>query len=180
MQRIDLSQVVSKFIGETEKNLATVFTEAARRDWILFFDEADALFGKRTATSSSHDRYANQEVAYLLQRVEDHPGLVILATNLKSNLDEAFARRFQISIHFAPPDATQRERLWRESFGRHVPLAPAVDLRRIAEAYDLTGGQIINVVRHAAIMAAKHGAPVQPAAIDAGCRRELHSIGRAL
>jgi hypothetical protein len=180
VQRIDLSQVVSKFIGETEKNLAAVFTAAAQQDWILFFDEADALFGKRTATASSHDRYANQEVAYLLQRVEDHPGLVILATNLKSNLDEAFARRFQISIHFAPPDATQRERLWRESFGRHVPLSPAVDFRRIAEAYDLTGGQIINVVRHAAIMAAKHGTPVQPAALDAGCRRELQAVGRTV
>lgn len=180
VQRIDLSQVVSKFIGETEKNLALVFAEAERRDWILFFDEADALFGKRTATATAHDRYANQEVAFLLQRVEDHPGIVILATNLKSNLDEAFARRFQIAIHFPPPTAEQRERLWRDTFGEHVPLDAAVDLTRTAEAYELTGGQILNVVRHAAIAAAQHGAAVQQAEIDEGCRRELRSVGRTV
>ncbi len=98
--RIDLSKVVSKYIGETEKNLSNIFDMAENKDWILFFDEADALFGKRTSASDSKDRYANQEVADLLQRIEDFPGIVILATNLKSNLDEAFARRFQSMIYF--------------------------------------------------------------------------------
>ncbi len=100
VHRVDLSQVVSKYIGETEKNLDAVFEKATNKDWILFFDEADALFGKRTDVKDSHDRYANQEVSYLLQRIEDHPGLSILATNLKGNIDKAFTRRFQTVLQF--------------------------------------------------------------------------------
>lgn len=98
--RIDLSMIISKYIGETEKNLSKVFADAENKNWILFFDEADALFGKRTGVRDAHDKYANQEVAYLLQRIEDHNGLVILATNMKSNIDEAFTRRFQTVIRF--------------------------------------------------------------------------------
>lgn len=177
--RIDLSQVVSKYIGETEKNLAAVFAEASRRNWILFFDEADALFGKRTQTSSSNDRYANQEVAYLLQRIEDHPGIVILATNLKSNLDDAFARRFQAVIYFAPPDAEQRVRLWRNTFGAKVKLAPGVELARISREHEVTGGQIVNVVRSACLAAVQgHGKIVGLAEILTGIRREARKEGR--
>lgn len=151
--RIDLSMVVSKYIGETEKNLANVFDRAQNENWILFFDEADALFGKRTETSSSNDRYANQEISYLLQRVEDFRGTVILATNLKANIDEAFARRFQSLAYFPMPDAEQRLRLWRGIINERCRLAPNVDLHRLAEEYELSGGAIINVLRYAAIKA---------------------------
>lgn len=151
--RIDLSMVVSKYIGETEKNLANVFDQAKNKNWILFFDEADALFGKRTQTSSSNDRYANQEVSYLLQRVEDFPGVVILATNLKANIDEAFARRFQASIFFPLPDAEHRLRLWQGYFKGKCPLAQNADLVDLAEKYELSGGAIANIVRYGAIRA---------------------------
>lgn len=151
--RIDLSMIVSKYIGETEKNLANVFDQAVNKNWILFFDEADALFGKRTQTSSSNDRYANQEISYLLQRVEDYPGVVILATNLKANIDDAFARRFQTSVHFAMPDADQRLRLWQGMFLNSRLLASGVDLVKLAENYELSGGAITNAVRYAAIQA---------------------------
>jgi SpoVK/Ycf46/Vps4 family AAA+-type ATPase len=121
----------------------------------LFFDEADALFGKRTQTSSSNDRYANQEISYLLQRVEDYPGVVILATNLKANIDEAFARRFQTSVHFAMPDADQRLRLWQGMFANNPLLSAGVDLVMLAETYELSGGAITNAVRYAAIQAVR-------------------------
>jgi hypothetical protein len=151
--RIDLSMIVSKFIGETEKNLANVFDQARTRNWILFFDEADALFGKRTETSSSNDRYANQEISYLLQRVEDFPGTVVLATNLKANIDEAFARRFQSLVYFPMPDAEQRLRLWEGILDGRCRVEKSVDLRKLAEDYELSGGAITNVVRYAAITA---------------------------
>ncbi len=125
------------------------------KNWILFFDEADALFGKRTQTSSSNDRYANQEVSYLLQRVEDYPGVVILATNLKANIDEAFARRFQTSVHFAMPDADQRLRLWQGMFSNSKLLSADTDLVKLAENYELSGGAITNAVRYAAIQAVR-------------------------
>lgn len=155
--RIDLSMVVSKYIGETEKNLANIFDQGKNKNWILFFDEADALFGKRTQTSSSNDRYANQEVSYLLQRVEDFPGVVILATNLKANIDEAFARRFQTSIYFSLPDAEQRLQLWQGYFKGKCNLEESVDLEKIAENYVLSGGAIANVVRYGAIRALHNG-----------------------
>ena len=154
--RIDLSMVVSKYIGETEKNLSGVFDQARNKNWILFFDEADALFGKRTQVSSSHDRYANQEISYLLQRVEDHAGVVILASNLKANIDEAFARRFQSVVYFPMPDAEQRLRLWTGIFDNRSPRAEDVDLKVLAEQYELSGGAITNVVRYAAIKALQH------------------------
>ncbi|MGY6412325.1 MAG: ATP-binding protein [Alkalilacustris sp.] len=156
--RIDLSMVVSKYIGETEKNLAGVFDRAAERGWILFFDEADALFGARSNGGTANDRHANQEVAYLLQRIEDCPGLVILATNLRGTIDEAFFRRFHAAILFPRPDARQRERLWRGVLGGQVPLDEDVDLRAMAQAHDLSGGSINNVVRHAAVTALRRGA----------------------
>jgi hypothetical protein len=151
--RIDLSMIVSKYIGETEKNLANVFDQAQHKNWILFFDEADALFGKRTQTSSSNDRHANQEISYLLQRVEDYPGIVILATNLKANIDEAFARRFQSLVYFPLPDVSQRHRLWENTLNGRSGLADGVDLKHLANEYELSGGAITNVVRYGAISA---------------------------
>ena len=151
--RIDLSMVVSKYIGETEKNLANVFDQAQHKNWILFFDEADALFGKRTQASSSNDRHANQEISYLLQRVEDFPGIVILATNLKANIDDAFARRFQSLVYFPLPDIEQRQRLWENTLNGRSGLADGVDLQHLASEYELSGGAITNVVRYGAISA---------------------------
>jgi hypothetical protein len=177
--RIDLSMVVSKYIGETEKNLAKVFDQAQHRRWILFFDEADALFGKRTATSSSNDRYANQEVAYLLQRVEDFPGIVILATNLKANIDDAFARRFQSLVYFPMPDAEQRLRLWQGTLGDTGRLAPEVDLPLLARQHELSGGAIANVARDAAINALQAGRErMTMADLRRGIARELRKEGR--
>ncbi len=177
--RIDWSMIVSKYIGETEKNLANVFDQAAHRQWILFFDEADALFGKRTATTNSNDRYANQEVSYLLQRVEDFPGNVILATNLKGNIDEAFARRFQSLVHFPMPDAEQRARLWQGMLRAPARMAPDVDLARLAEAHELSGGAIANVARHAAITALSAGRDAITAAdLQQGVVKELRKEGR--
>ena len=155
VHRVDLSMLVSKYIGETEKNLARVFDHAEQRSWILFFDEADALFGKRSETKDAHDRYANQEVAYLLQRIETFDGLAILASNLHQNLDEAFLRRFEAVVYFPPPRAEERLRLWREGFS---PLAQVTaDLERIARDYELTGGSIINVIRRVSLAAIAQG-----------------------
>jgi SpoVK/Ycf46/Vps4 family AAA+-type ATPase len=179
--RIDLSMVVSKFIGETEKNLAHVFDQAQARRWILFFDEADALFGKRTATANSNDRHANQEVSYLLQRVEDFPGIVILATNLKGNIDEAFARRFQSLVHFPMPDAEQRLRLWRGMLEPTGRLAADVDLTQLAESYELAGGAIANVVRCAALSALQAGRErITRADLLSGITKELRKEGRTV
>ena len=179
--RIDLSMVVSKFIGETEKNLANVFDQAQNRRWILFFDEADALFGKRTATSSSNDRHANQEVSYLLQRVEDFPGTVILATNLKANIDEAFARRFQSMVHFPMPDAEQRLRLWMGMFGGGDRLSADVDLAALAQEHELAGGAIANVVRFGALSALQAGRDrIVQGDLRKGVAKELRKEGRTL
>ena len=145
--RIDLSKVVSKYIGETEKNLSKVFDKAQHKDWILFFDEAEAVLGKRTGVKDAHDKYANQEVAYLLQRIESYPGLIVLATNLRSNIDEAFTRRFHSIIYFPKPSAEERELLWRKSFPAQVGFDSTLDLAQIARQYDLTGANIINIVQ---------------------------------
>ena len=149
---VDGSKVVSKYIGETEKNLARVFDIAENMDWILFFDEADALFGKRTLTSDSKDCYANQEVSFLLQRIEDYAGTILLSTNLKANIDPAFMRRFQILVHFPVPSAPQRFKLWKRSF-RKAPVDEAVDFKKIAKEYSISGGMILNVVRFCCVAA---------------------------
>lgn len=151
--RIDLSTVISKYIGETEKNLSNLFDKAASKNWILFFDEADALFGKRTNIRDAHDKYANQEVSYLLQRIENHSGLIILASNFKSNIDEAFIRRFHSVIHFPMPDKDERYQLWTKSLPAQLKLAGNADLRKIAELYDLTGANIINIVQFVCLKA---------------------------
>ena len=149
--RIDLSMVVSKYIGETEKNLAKVFDLAENRNWILFFDEADALFGKRTTTNSSNDRHANQEVAYLLQRIEDFPGTVILATNLLSNIDEAFLRRFQSVIYFPVPDQDLRLELWKKMLPEKWLGNKTEEMSREVARYELSGGSMANVIRRCAL-----------------------------
>ena len=179
--RIDLSLVVSKYVGETEKNLSKVFELAEGRSWILFFDEADALFGKRTGLKDAHDRYANQEVAYLLQRIEDYRGLVVLSTNLKSNMDEAFARRFQSVIRFPMPDAAQRERLWRETFSPNCVFEEGLDLKELAAKYEMAGGSILNVVQYASLMAMSRGESlIRKADALEGIRREFQKEGKVM
>ncbi|MEO5641904.1 MAG: ATP-binding protein [Bacteroidia bacterium] len=177
--RIDLSMIVSKYIGETEKNLANVFDQALNHKWILFFDEADALFGKRTSASSANDRYANQEVSYLLQRIEDYPGVVILATNLKSNIDEAFARRFQNMIHFPMPGVEERLILWKRAFSKSSTLDESADLYKIASEHILSGGAIINVVRYCSLMTIERGSNVILGSdIENGIKREFKKEGK--
>ena len=179
--RIDLSMLVSKYIGETEKNLANVFDQAQNKNWILFFDEADALFGKRTQTNTSNDRHANQEVAYLLQRIEDFPGIVILATNLKSNIDEAFARRFQSVIYFPLPDAALRERLWRNMLPRQWIPDGQVDLNRLASEYELSGGAMTNVVRFCALkLLSRQQKAISMNLLLEGLRKELYKEGEMI
>jgi len=179
--RVDLSLIVSKYIGETEKNLAKVFDYAEKRNWILFFDEADALFGKRTSTQSSNDRFANQEVAFLLQRIEDFPGVVILASNLKSNMDEAFSRRFQSTVFFPMPDANQRLLLWQKMFSGKIQPAPSCDLSAIAEKYELSGGSMINVLRYSTLKTVQKGASsISEKDILGGIRKEFQKYGRTI
>ncbi len=179
--RIDLSQVVSKYIGETEKNLETIFIKAIDKNWILFFDEADALFGKRTEVKSSNDRYANQEVSYLLQRIEDYPGLVILASNIKSNIDDAFLRRFQSIIHFSIPNAEERLKLWQKSMPASYSLEPTIDLKKIADKYELNGAAILNIVHYAALQAvAKKDQYIRAADIIEAMRKEYRKEERSM
>jgi SpoVK/Ycf46/Vps4 family AAA+-type ATPase len=149
--RIDLSRVVSKYIGETEKNLSHLFDKAEDKNWILFFDEADALFGKRTDIRDAHDKYANQEVAYLLQKIENYNGLVILATNQRGNIDDAFVRRFQAIIHFPMPGPAEREGIWNKTFPKQIEIDPEINWQQIASRYELTGAGIINVAQFCAI-----------------------------
>jgi len=178
---IDLSMIVSKYIGETEKNLSRVFDKAANKDWILFFDEADSLFGKRTNVSDAHDRYANQEVSYLLQRLEDHSGLVILASNMKSNIDEAFTRRFQSMIHFPVPKAAERYQLWQKAFSEKSFLDEDIDLRQIADKYELTGGSIVNIVRYASLMALYNNTnKIENKWILSGIKKEFQKEGKTI
>ena len=179
--RVDLSQVISKYIGETEKNLSNIFDQAEHRNWILFFDEADSLFGARTQTNNSNDRAANQEISYLLQRVEDFPGIVILASNLKSNIDEAFSRRFQNSIYFPLPEPEERMRLWSNIFAKKSVLAKDVDLNSFAEKYELAGGALTNVARYAALCAIQENRKkICNGDITKALAKELHKEGKIL
>ena len=179
--RIDLSMVVSKYIGETEKNLSNVFDQAQNKHWILFFDEADALFGKRTQAGNSNDRHANQEVSYLLQRIEDFPGIVILASNLKTNIDEAFARRFQSIIHFPVPTPGERKKLWNNMIPSAMKMEERITINEIAGEYELTGGAMINVIRHCAIKALQDNqTEVSKALLLEGIRKEFRKEGKVL
>lgn len=178
--KVDLSLVMSKYIGETEKNLARVFDQAEHKDWILFFDEADALFGKRSDTRDAHDRYANQEVAFLLQRIETFDGIAILASNLRDNVDDAFARRFESVIYFPMPRAEERLRLWRQGFSPQATLDRSVDLEGLARDRVLSGGAIMNVIRYASLQALKGGGrPISAEDLQTGIARELAKEGKA-
>jgi hypothetical protein len=177
--RVDLSLMVSKYIGETEKNLARVFGAAESRDWILFFDEADALFGKRSETRDAHDRYANQEVSYLLQRIETFDGVAILASNFRDNMDAAFARRFESVVHFPMPRAEERRLIWERGLPEAAPLAGDVDLDQLARDHALSGGAIMSAVRHACLAAlAAGGRAIGQAELVAAARREQDKEGR--
>ena len=181
VHRVDLSLIVSKYIGETEKNLARLFDAAERSGWILFFDEADALFGKRTGVSDAHDRYANQEVSYLLQRIEGFDGVVILASNLRHNIDDAFLRRFQSIVQFPLPKPPERLRLWHEGLPPAAKWAKDVDLPRLAQAHELSGGTIMNVLRYACLRSlARADKIVHAEDVAEGVRRELLKEGRTL
>lgn len=178
---IDLSMIVSKYIGETEKNLSKVFDKAEHSDWILFFDEADALFGSRTKVSNSHDRYANQEVSYLLQRIEDYNGIVILASNMKGNIDDAFMRRFSSVVHFPFPKSDERLQLWKKAMPEKLSLAQEVDMKKLADRYEMSGANITNIIAWCALMALEKGdMMVTDAMLRDGMARELAKEGRTL
>jgi len=179
--RIDLSQVVSKYIGETEKNLEKVFSKAEHKNWILFFDEADALFGKRTSVQNSHDRYANQEVSYLLQRIEDYPGLLILASNFKNNIDGAFMRRFHTTVYFPVPDNKERLLLWQKSMPSIMRTEPGLNMNDIANKYEITGAAILNVMHYAILKTlAANDEYIRYRDIIEGIRRELRKAEKTM
>ncbi|MFJ5633382.1 AAA family ATPase [Streptomyces goshikiensis] len=178
--KIDLSTVVSKYVGETEKNLERVFTAAADTDAVLLFDEADALFGKRSEVREAHDRYANIEIAYLLQRMERYEGLAVLTTNLRRNLDEAFTRRLQFIVEFPFPGEADRERIWRVCFPPRAPRDPALDFARLARDFQLTGGSIRNVVLHAAFLAASDGTAIGMPQLVRATRREFQKLDQVM
>ena len=179
--RVDLSQVISKYIGETEKNLSNIFDQAESRNWILFFDEADSLFGARTQTNNSNDRAANQEISYLLQRVEDFPGIVILASNLKSNIDEAFSRRFQSTVYFPMPEPEERLTLWKNIFEKTDVENREENFEYFAENYELAGGALTNVARYAAISALlDNRKKINKQDLQEGLSKELQKEGKGL
>lgn len=176
--KIDLSTVVSKYIGETEKNLSRIFHEAESSNAILFFDEADALFGKRSEVKDAHDRYANIEINYLLQRMEEFDGLAVLATNLRKNIDEGFFRRMHFAIEFPFPDSMHRYRIWKQHLPEAAPVASDVDFDYLAERFHLTGGNIRNVVVNAAFLAAEEAKKIGMEHLIRATRREYEKIGR--
>ncbi len=177
--RIDLSMMVSKYIGETEKNLSRLFDKAKNKDWILFFDEADALFGKRTGVKDSNDKYANQEVSYLLQRIESHDGLVVLASNYKKNIDAAFTRRFNSIIEFSNPTAQERVRLWKNNIPAKATLDEKINIEEIAERFELTGANIVNVIHYACLKTIENGSTcIQSDDLLGGIQKEYQKEGR--
>jgi hypothetical protein len=178
--KIDLSQVISKYIGETEKNLHEIFSEALLSSAILFFDEADALFGKRSEVRDAHDKYANVETAYLLQKMEEYEGITILATNFQQNLDDAFMRRLNYVIKFPFPDAEYREKIWRGMFPKQTPLADDVDFPLLADKFEIAGGNIKNVVLSSAFLAAQEGTVVGMKQIVHALQHELKKTGKLM
>ncbi len=179
LYRIDLAGVVSKYIGETEKNLDRVFGAAEDAGAILFFDEADALFGKRSEVRDSHDRYANIEISYLLQKMEEYEGIAILATNLRQNLDDAFVRRLAFTVHFPFPDEASRRQIWAGVWPAEAPRAPDLDLDRLARQFKLSGGAIRNAALAAAFLAASDGGVVTMPHVLHAVRREQQKMGKA-
>jgi len=181
LYKIDLSTVVSKYIGETEKNLERIFTEAGESNAILFFDEADSLFGKRSEVKDAHDRYANIETGYLLQKMEEYDGIVVLATNLRKNLDEAFIRRMHFIIEFPFPEEEDRYEIWRRVFPKAVPLGEDVDLRFMARQFKMSGGNIKNIALAAAFLAAgdeQENPTIGMNQLIRATRREYQKLGK--
>lgn len=176
--RVDLSQVVSKYIGETEKNLASIFDIAENKNWILFFDEAESLFSKRTAVNDAKDKFANQETAYLLQRVENYNGLIILATNLKPNIDLAFSRRLQSVINYAIPNHTQRKALWTNAPNGIADLSET-EIEKVSKTYKISGGSIKNVIQYAWLKSKVGNTSITLENIMIGIRRELAKDGKS-
>jgi SpoVK/Ycf46/Vps4 family AAA+-type ATPase len=180
LYKIDLSAVVSKYIGETEKNLERIFSEAATANVVLLFDEADALFGKRSEVKDAHDRYANLETSYLLQRMESYEGVAILATNFRANLDEAFARRLQFAVDFPFPQIEERKQIWTTLLPDDLPRAQDLDFDLLARRYALAGGNIRNIIVSAAYLAASNGNLVTMDHLLHGVQRELQKMGRTV
>jgi hypothetical protein len=177
--RIDLSRVVSKYIGETEKNLSRLFDKAENKNWILFFDEADALFGKRTDIRDAHDKYANQEVSFLLQRIENYNGLVILATNQRGNIDDSLVRRFQAVIHFPMPRPDERYEIWKKTIPEEIEIANDIDLKDMALRYELSGAGILNVVHYCSVEAlATQSSRFELNHLEKGIMREFVKEGK--
>jgi DNA replication protein DnaC len=180
LYKIDLSTVVSKYIGETEKNLARIFDEARTSNAILFFDEADALFGKRTQVRDAHDRYANVEISYLLQKMEEYEGVVVLATNLRKNLDEAFVRRLHVTLEFPMPDMADRRRIWVQIWPAPTPRDPGVDLDLLARQVEVAGGSIRNIALASAFLAAGDGGVITMPHLLHATKREYQKMGKVL
>jgi hypothetical protein len=178
--KLDLSAVVSKWIGETEKNLDQVFDAASAGNVVLFFDEADALFGKRSEVRDSRDRYANIEVSYLLQRLEAYDGIVVLATNFERNIDEAFVRRIHVRVEYSLPDEAERKAIWEHNLPPGAPIAPDADLSFLARQFELSGGSIRNAAVQAAFLAAANGASIDMDCLIRGVGRELQKLGRLI
>jgi SpoVK/Ycf46/Vps4 family AAA+-type ATPase len=178
LYRVDLSRVVSKYVGETEKNIERILAAAESSKAMLLFDEADALFGKRTEVKDAHDRYANIETAYLLQRIESFDGVVILATNLAGNLDEAFGRRIHFQVEFPVPDETLRRCLWRKALPGTAPVAADFDPDFLASMFAMTGGDIRNAALMAAFMAAREGSPIGMSHLVRALARQRRQQGK--
>ena len=178
LYKIDLSTVVSKYIGETEKNLSLIFNEGQASNAILFFDEADAIFGKRSEVKDAHDRYANIETAYLLQKMDEYDGMVILATNLRKNIDEAFSRRMHFTLEFPVPDELDRKRIWRNIFPTEAPLDTDIDFDFLAKQFQITGGNIKNIALGAAFLAAQNDQEINMKSILRAIKREYQKIGK--
>ncbi len=178
--RIDLSRVVSKYIGETEKNLERIFAAAVRSNSVLLFDEADALFGKRSAVNDAHDRYANVEISYLLQRMEQYEGITILTSNLRGNIDEGFWRRLAFTVHFPFPDAETRLEIWKRIWPEETELDPDLDFVKLGQVLSLSGANIRNIGLSAAFLAAAEHRPVRMTDILHATRREYAKVGKAV
>ncbi|MGZ0205756.1 ATP-binding protein, partial [Streptomyces sp. RM1] len=175
---VDLSTVVDKYVGETEKNLERIFTEASAVNAVLLFDEADAIFGKRSQVKDAHDRHANIESAYLLQRMESFDGIAVLTTNLRANLDEAFTRRLDVIADFPVPNAEQRLALWERCLGGRLPRDPGLDLRFCADRFELAGGSIRACAVTAAYLAAESGRPLAMRQLMTAVAQEYRKLGR--
>ena len=177
--KIDLSRVVSKYIGETEKNLDVIFSAATTANAILFFDEADTLFGKRSQVKDAHDRYANIEVGYLLQKMEEYDGIAILATNLRTNMDDAFIRRLKFSVEFLFPEEPYRYSIWQMHFPAEAPRSDDIDFSFLARQFKLAGGNIKNIVVNASFLAAAAGEIIHMKHLIMATKREYQKMGRS-